>query len=190
MTAFVALPVACGLRSPATAFCRVEFVSFLLSCDAALKGRSSTVASSSVEFSVEERRFSAAIWSPLIGASAPRCRQRDAGEFAAEVGGVALAVFGVVQDGVDVVEDVPLGDGGVVVAGAELFEGPVGDVLAAVGAVLGVGVEGEALRAATCAREMKVNEMARSHAHEWFLGAWGRYADHVVLRVWCREEGF
>ncbi len=32
----------------------------------------------------------------------------DAGEFAAEVGGVALAVLGVVQDGVDVVEDVPL----------------------------------------------------------------------------------
>ena len=71
--------------------------------------------------------------------------ERNARQFAAEVGGVALAVLGVVQDGVDVVEDVPLGDGGVVVAGAELFEGPVGDVLAAVGAVFGVGVEGEAL---------------------------------------------
>jgi hypothetical protein len=35
------------------------------------------------------------------------------------------------QDGVDVMEDVPLGDGGIVVVGAELFEGPVGDVLAA-----------------------------------------------------------
>jgi hypothetical protein len=57
----------------------------------------------------------------------------NAGEFAAEVGGVALAVLGVVQGGVDVVEDVPLGDGGVVVVGAELFEGPVGDVLATVG---------------------------------------------------------
>jgi len=33
------------------------------------------------------------------------------GEFAAEVGDVALAVVGVVQDGVDVMEDVPLGDG-------------------------------------------------------------------------------
>src|SRR5450631_1375310 len=59
---------------------------------------------------------------------------------------VALAVLGVVQDGVDVVEDVPLGDGGVVVAGAELFERPIGDVLAAMGAVFGVGVEGEDLR--------------------------------------------
>jgi hypothetical protein len=58
----------------------------------------------------------------------------DAEEFAADVGGVAFAVFGVVQDGVDVVEDVPLGDGGVAMVGAELFEGPVGDVLAAVGA--------------------------------------------------------
>ncbi|MGB8580113.1 MAG: hypothetical protein WCD47_04785 [Candidatus Sulfotelmatobacter sp.] len=54
----------------------------------------------------------------------------NARKFAAEVGGVALAVLGVVQDGVDVVEDVPLRDGGVVVLGAELFEGPVGDVLA------------------------------------------------------------
>jgi hypothetical protein len=65
--------------------------------------------------------------------------KRNLWQFAAEVGGVALAVLGVVQDGVDVVEDVPLGDGGVVVVGAELFEGPVGDVLAAVGAVFGVG---------------------------------------------------
>jgi hypothetical protein len=51
------------------------------------------------------------------------------GSFAAEVGGVALAVLGLVQDGIDVVEDVPLGDGGVVVVGAELLERPVGDVL-------------------------------------------------------------
>ena len=35
---------------------------------------------------------------------------------------IALAVLGVVQDGVDVVEDVPLGDGGIAVAGAKLFE--------------------------------------------------------------------
>ena len=41
----------------------------------------------------------------------------DAGELAAEVGGVALAVLGVVQDGVDVMEDVPLRDGAVAVAG-------------------------------------------------------------------------
>jgi hypothetical protein len=54
-----------------------------------------------------------------------------------------------VQDGVDVVEDVPLGDGGVVVVGAELNECPVGDVLAATGAVFGVGVEGKALEAIT-----------------------------------------
>jgi len=68
-------------------------------------------------------------------------------EFPPQVGRVALAVLGVVQDGVNVVEDVPLGDGGVVVAGAELFERPVSDVLAAMGAVFGVGVEGETLGA-------------------------------------------
>lgn len=57
--------------------------------------------------------------------------KRNARKFAAEVGGVALAVVGVVEDGVDVMEDVPLGDGGVGVVGAELVEGPVGDVLSA-----------------------------------------------------------
>jgi hypothetical protein len=51
--------------------------------------------------------------------------ERNARQLAAQVGGVALAVLGVVQDGVDVVKNVPLGDGGVVVAGAELFERPV-----------------------------------------------------------------
>ena len=34
----------------------------------------------------------------------------DARQFAAEVGGVTLAILGMVQDGIDVVEDVPLGD--------------------------------------------------------------------------------
>ena len=41
-----------------------------------------------------------------------------------------------VQDGIDVMEDVPFGDGGIAVVRAELFKRPVGDVLAAVGAVL------------------------------------------------------
>lgn len=36
--------------------------------------------------------------------------ERDAGEFAAKIGSVALAVLGVVQDGIDVMEDVPFGD--------------------------------------------------------------------------------
>jgi hypothetical protein len=54
----------------------------------------------------------------------------------------------VVQDGVDVVEDVPLRDGRIVVVDAELIEGPIGYVLAAVGAVFGVGIEGKALGAA------------------------------------------
>ena len=54
--------------------------------------------------------------------------KRNARQFAAEVGGVALAVLGMVQDGVDVMEDVPLGNGAVAVADAELFQRPVGDV--------------------------------------------------------------
>lgn len=50
-----------------------------------------------------------------------------------QVGGVTLAIFGMMQDGVDVMEDVPLGDGRVCVADAKLFERPVGNVLAPVG---------------------------------------------------------
>ena len=57
----------------------------------------------------------------------------DAGQLAAEVGGVALAILGVVLDGVDVVKDVPFGDGGVVVVGAKIVRGPSWNVLAAVG---------------------------------------------------------
>jgi hypothetical protein len=43
----------------------------------------------------------------------------DAGEFALEVGGIAGAVLGVVEDGVGGVEDVPLGDGVVGIVGAD-----------------------------------------------------------------------
>ena len=84
-----------------------------------------------------------------VGEGAEVGREGDAGEFALEVGLVAVAVGGVVQQAVDVVEDVPLGYGVVAVVGAEAVQRPVGDVLAAVAAVLVVGVEGEALEAIT-----------------------------------------
>ncbi len=51
--------------------------------------------------------------------------ERNTRQLAAEVGGVALAVLGVVQDGVGVMKDVPLGDGAVAVADAKLFQRPV-----------------------------------------------------------------
>ena len=72
-------------------------------------------------------------------------RERDAGQLAFEVGLVAFAVERVVKQAVDVVEDVPLADGVVAVVGAEAIQRPVGDVFAAVAAVLVVGVVGEAL---------------------------------------------
>src|ERR1039457_378856 len=72
----------------------------------------------------------------------------DAGEFALEVGGVAGAVLGVVEDGVGGVEDVPLRDLAVGVVSTEFGESPVCDVLAAVGAVFVVDVERKALRVA------------------------------------------
>ena len=80
-----------------------------------------------------------------VGEGAEVGREGDAGEFAFEIGLVAFAVGGVVQQAVDVVEDIPLGDGVVAVVGAEAVHRPVGDVFAAVAAVLVVGVEGEAL---------------------------------------------
>ena len=69
----------------------------------------------------------------------------DAGQLALEVGLVAFAVAGVVQEAVDVVEDIPLGDGVVAVVGVDAIQHPVSDVLAAVVAVFVVNVEGEAL---------------------------------------------
>ena len=62
-----------------------------------------------------------------------------------------------VQDGVDVMKDVPLGDGRVTVAGAKLFQRPLSDVLASIAAIFGVGVEGEALGAAPGPYQMKIH---------------------------------
>ena len=80
-----------------------------------------------------------------IGEGVEVGREGDAGQLAFEVGLVALAVDGVMQQAVDVVEDIPLGDGVIAVVGAEAVQRPGGDVFAAVAAVLVVGVVGEAL---------------------------------------------
>jgi len=56
-----------------------------------------------------------------------KSRERNARQLEPQIGRVALAILGVVQDGVDVMEDVPFGDGRVAVVRAELFERPVGD---------------------------------------------------------------
>ncbi len=65
-------------------------------------------------------------------------------QVALEVFGVALAVLRVVQQGIDVVEDVPLRDFGAVLR-LELCQRPIGDVLSPIAAIFGVGVVGEAL---------------------------------------------
>ena len=49
----------------------------------------------------------------------------DARKLALEIGGVAGTVFGVVEEGVDVVEDLVFGDGGVAIVCAECFYGGV-----------------------------------------------------------------
>ena len=54
--------------------------------------------------------------------------ERDARQFAFEIGGEALAVGGMMQQRVEVMEDVFAGDGGVGVARAELLDGGVFEV--------------------------------------------------------------
>jgi hypothetical protein len=66
-------------------------------------------------------------------------REGNARQLALEVIGELLAVGRMVQDGVDVVEDVPLGDGRIAVVVPEFLQGGIGDILAAIGAVGGVG---------------------------------------------------
>ena len=73
--------------------------------------------------------------------------KRNTRQVACEIESVAFAVAAMVEQTVDVVEDIPFADGWVAVVAAELVEGVVGDVLAAVAAVFVVCVEGEALRA-------------------------------------------
>jgi hypothetical protein len=58
-------------------------------------------------------------------------------------------------------EDVQLGDGAVTVADAKLSQCRVGDVLAAVAAVFGVGVEGEAQESVSAGAKVDINEVRR-----------------------------
>ena len=74
--------------------------------------------------------------------------ERDMWQIALQVHLVFLAIGGVMQETVIIVEDVPLGEGVVAIVGSEFRQRPIGDVLLSVRAVLVVGVEREALRIA------------------------------------------
>src|SRR5687767_2025336 len=64
-----------------------------------------------------------------------RCGERNPRQLALEVVGIFLAIVGMVQRAIDVVEDGPLVDILVVVVLSELLQRPIGNVLAAVRAV-------------------------------------------------------
>ena len=66
-------------------------------------------------------------------------------EVALEVCLIPLPIVGMVEQGVDVVEDVSFGDCLVLVVPSELPQRPIGDVFAAVCAVFVVGVERESI---------------------------------------------
>ena len=82
---------------------------------------------------------------PGLGKSAERLDIGDARQITFQVIGITRPVFGMVQQGVNVVENIPLADRLVAVMLLELFQRPIGDVFAAVAAVFIVDVEGEAL---------------------------------------------
>ena len=67
-------------------------------------------------------------------------------QIALEVRLIFLAIVGVMQEAIGIVEDVPLGDGIVSVVGSEVCQCPIADIFLAVCAVLVVGVERKALR--------------------------------------------
>ena len=109
----------------------------------------------------------------------------DARQLALEIGLVAFAVAGVVQEAVDVMEDVPLADRVVLVMRAEPRQRPVGDVFAAVAAVLVVGVEGEALGAAllVVASASLLTSQLTVHSNQAFpLRAFVSHTNHAILR--------
>ena len=68
----------------------------------------------------------------------------DTGEFPFEVEPVLLPIGGIVEDGVDIMEDIEAGDRLVLVMALKLFQCPVGDIVSAC-ALPVVMVEGEAL---------------------------------------------
>src|SRR5947209_5227264 len=84
-----------------------------------------------------------AVWSLL--ADSPH--QRDARQLPLQVLGVLRAVFGMVQHGIDVIEDVPLRGLLVAVVLAEMLQRPVGDVLVSSLAIRLIGIERETLAA-------------------------------------------
>ena len=73
-------------------------------------------------------------------------RIRDVRQIALQIGGVTFAIRRMVQEPIDIVEDVPLGDALVAVMRAEGRQRPVGDIFSAVCSTFIVDVEGEALR--------------------------------------------
>jgi len=76
-------------------------------------------------------------------------------QVALEVLGVALTILRMMQHGVDIMEDIPFGDCGAILR-LELHEGPISDVLSAIGAIGGVGVVGEALRICSTTNYMQI----------------------------------
>jgi len=76
-------------------------------------------------------------------------------QIALEVLDIALAILGMVQHGVDIVEDIPFAHT-LPIPLLELLQCPVGDIFAPVAAILGVGVVGKALSARTSSYQMQV----------------------------------
>ena len=103
--------------------------------------------------------------------------QWKARQFPFEVLLIPLPVLRRMQQAVDVMEDVPLGDVRPALR-PELCQRPVGDVVAPEFAVEGVGVEGEALG---IPRKVKVGETVRRQAMEGFTATDCTEANRLVF---------
>jgi len=106
--------------------------------------------------------------------------ERDARQVAFEVLGVAAAVFRVVEQGIDVVEDVPLRHRRAVPL-PKLPQCPLRDVLPPPAAVLVVRVEREAL---CIACQVKICNAIRHQTVKSFAAACSTYADHSIFLLY------
>ena len=110
-------------------------------------------------------------------------------EVALEVRLIPLPIVGVIQEGVDVVEDVAFGDGVVVVVRPILCQRPIGDVFAAVCAILVIGVEREALRVSSKIEYPLLAVSSGSGIFFYFQWRLGKSLDfRFCLR--CGEDGW
>src|SRR5579859_2044256 len=107
--------------------------------------------------------------------------ERHSRQLPTQIRCIALAVFRMVQNRVDVVEDVPFGNRPIFVVCAKLLERPVCDVFPAVGTVLIVRVERKPLWNCTRAKEVEIRKSGNNKRGERLLSSNARRSNHSIF---------